>query len=276
MANLKFKIGDRVIIEASNVEGFLGQIFAGVEGVIDGIHPDPNYEYPYWVKSEVNRFGVYCKVKCLAKDYKSPKSEKIVITTDGKITAATLYGEMGTKKTATAKCAPEDKFDFFTGAELALRRLLGKEDVGMQKPEKPKYYNGKVVCVKSEFTRDFTVGKVYTFEDGTVKDNRGATRFVGHRITDLTEIKSVWKFIPFVEDEEKPLSIEELLKMDGQKVWVIALNEHKKPQKSNWLGGWHTVDVKNKKLVDDKDEFFYIDDNKTPFGFLAYRTAPRK
>jgi hypothetical protein len=196
---MKYKIGDRVIVEECNVEDMIQFKGKNIKGVIKGISINPEAKYPYWVASELNKYGVYCKVKCLAKDFKSPKSEKIIITNDGKITAATLYRDDGTKKTATARCAPEDKFDFYTGAELALRRLMGKEDIGMKKLETPKYYNGKVVCVKSEFTRDFTVGKVYTFVDGTVKDNRGATRYVGHRITDPTEIKGIWNFIPLVE-----------------------------------------------------------------------------
>ena len=52
--------------------------------------------------------------------------EKIVITHDGKVTTATLYGVMGNKVTATARCAPEDTFDFNVGAKLAMERLMEK------------------------------------------------------------------------------------------------------------------------------------------------------
>lgn len=44
----------------------------------------------------------------------------------------------------TAKCSPDDQFDLYTGCELALRRALGAEK---KEPEKPKYYNGKMVCI---------------------------------------------------------------------------------------------------------------------------------
>lgn len=145
-----------------------------------------------------------------------------------------------------------------------------------EKPEKPKYYTGKVVCVESDYPYDFTVGKVYTFEDGVVKDNRGASRYVGHKIKDLSEIKKIWKFIPFVEDVEKPLTTEEIKAMDGQKVWLISLTNDKLPHIHDTLGGWHKVDAKNNKLLDEDEAFFYIDDNDTPFGFIAYRTAPSK
>lgn len=53
-------------------------------------------------------------------------NEKIVITHDGKTTTATKYCGDGSKVTATAKCAPEDEFNFEVGAKLALERLTEK------------------------------------------------------------------------------------------------------------------------------------------------------
>lgn len=52
---------------------------------------------------------------------------KIVITTDGTETLARLYENGKVVKSATAKCAPEDEFDFNIGARLAFDRLVGEE-----------------------------------------------------------------------------------------------------------------------------------------------------
>lgn len=49
---------------------------------------------------------------------------KIVITTDGRKTLASLYDGENVTKRAEAKCAPEDAFDFNTGARLAFDRLM--------------------------------------------------------------------------------------------------------------------------------------------------------
>ena len=49
---------------------------------------------------------------------------KIVITTDGKTTTAKLYNNKSLRELATAKCSPEDKFDFNIGAKLAMDRLM--------------------------------------------------------------------------------------------------------------------------------------------------------
>ena len=97
-------------------------------------------------------------------------NDKIVIMHDGKTTTATLYREDGSKEKATAKCSPEDTFDFNVGAKLAMERLM--EKVAPVEPPKPKYYNGKVVCVKSGYPW-WTVGKVYEVVDGYIKCNEG-------------------------------------------------------------------------------------------------------
>ena len=91
--------------------------------------------------------------------------DKIVITTDGKTTTATLYRD-NEKVTAEAKCSPEDKFDFITGAKLAMTRLVEKtEEViihGFKLGERVHYkgHNGTVICfsqnsVGVEFDTDF-------------------------------------------------------------------------------------------------------------------------
>ena len=54
-------------------------------------------------------------------------ARKIVITTDGNETLARLYEGNKVVKSATAKCAPDDEFNFNTGARLAFDRLIGEE-----------------------------------------------------------------------------------------------------------------------------------------------------
>jgi hypothetical protein len=99
----------------------------------------------------------------------------------------------------TAKCSPDDQFDLYTGCELALRRALKKEDIESPAypekfesgkrykvsirayrrshkvidPEKPKYYNGKMVCVENGGFNWWTVGKIYEYKDGIVTADDG-------------------------------------------------------------------------------------------------------
>lgn len=60
--------------------------------------------------------------ECLANE------SKIVITSDGKTTTAHMYDGKKVIKTAEAKCAPGDDFDFEVGAKLAFERLTAKEE----------------------------------------------------------------------------------------------------------------------------------------------------
>lgn len=131
-------------------------------------------------------------------------TRKLVITSDGVETLARLYEGNKVIKTATAKCSPEDTYNFDEGARIALHRLFG--DYAGLIAEKPKYYNGKVVCVeKSARYMAYTVGKVYEFKNGRVKiDNGNIIPIAGEK---AVETLSEWnnnatnyvKFIPFVE-----------------------------------------------------------------------------
>lgn len=49
------------------------------------------------------------------------------------------------------------------------------ERVSDEKEKKPKYYNGKIVCVKSSY-RYWTAGRVYEMKEGNIEDNDGDIR----------------------------------------------------------------------------------------------------
>lgn len=114
-----YKIGDRVVIEECNVEHIAP--FAGKTGVIVAIDGcDPKYRYRVKPDNFTCSFGIFCGVKGYAPE---EKEEKIVITHDGKTTTATMYrGDM--KHVGTARCCPEDTFDFKYGATLAMERMM--------------------------------------------------------------------------------------------------------------------------------------------------------
>jgi hypothetical protein len=75
------------------------------------------------------------------------------------------------KKEGIAYCAPEDTFDFYTGALIALARLGGIVEPARRPEPKQTYYNGEIVCVDA--VGPFTVGKVYKVKDGRFLDDDG-------------------------------------------------------------------------------------------------------
>lgn len=81
---------------------------------------------------------------------RAPVNDKIVITTDGKTTTATKYDGKTVVKTAVAKCSPDDKFDFLTGAKIAFDRLIGREPVETSEIKD----GGKIVFPDDKYCRD--------------------------------------------------------------------------------------------------------------------------
>ena len=79
--------------------------------------------------------------------------------------------DKSTGKMNKAICSPEDEFDFYTGASLAITRLINDEPIPeLKKTEK--YYNGDVVCVKASGS-SLTKGKIYKVRNGKFTDDHG-------------------------------------------------------------------------------------------------------
>ena len=168
MSKCKFKIGDKVKRTVSDNYYWDGRVVkVGDVGEVVGIYGDS-----ITVKIGKTQYE-YCRAEYFVPV--NTNNTKIIVLTDGiKTTTATLYKDGKPVKTAEAKCSPEDTFDFMVGAKLACERLTKEET------PKPKYYNGKVVCIKSPYEW-FTVGKVYEVKDGVITRNDGRTYpMMGH------------------------------------------------------------------------------------------------
>ena len=88
----------------------------------------------------------------------------IRICREGDVITAYMNG-----KSASAKCHPDDVFDVYLGAKLALDRLFDKEEKVESKPVEEKKTEGiKVLCVVGSSGigySNFTAGKIYTIKD---------------------------------------------------------------------------------------------------------------
>lgn len=148
---MKFKVGDKVIGNSNNKyyvtkRGWIGY----VTGVCD-----PKYIV---VKETIDDFDEFT-VMADCFDLVNPDVDtKIVITTDGKTTTATkYYSDNGVpmKTVATARCAPEDEFDFNVGAELAMKRLMEAVNPvtvnGFKVGDRVTYFGhkGTIICINN-------------------------------------------------------------------------------------------------------------------------------
>lgn len=120
MATMKFNIGDRV--KVVNPAHNFKEHYRGKEFTIKCYNPNGKnaFNEPHYGMD-----GGTCYV-WQESELELVTDEKIVITHDGKTTTATLYRDDGSKEVATAKCSPEDTFDFNIGAKLAMERLMKK------------------------------------------------------------------------------------------------------------------------------------------------------
>ena len=189
---MKFKVGDKARV--TNVIHALKNGYVGEEVIIKSINPNGK------LYKHGTHYGVEHSCFVFAEKELEPVNEKkIVITLDGSKTLARLYEGGNVIKSAVAKCSPEDEFDFETGARIAFDRLVGEKPV----EEKPKYYNGKVVCVEKYGSFAYTVGKIYEFIDGQVKIDDGCSVPYRKKITTLEEWNEdkilLCKFIPLVD-----------------------------------------------------------------------------
>ena len=177
---MKYKVGDKVRIVSKwgkgcfqspngEMDKWLGKImtvrYVGIK-LYKMVEDIKDNEWGGWVWSE----------NCIAG---LARENKIVITSDGEKTLARLYDGNKIIKTATAKCSPDDNFDFETGATIAFDRLFDKHE-----KEESKYFNGKAVCVK-EYP-GFTVGRIYEFVNGQCMDDQKTLRPICVKCKDLS------------------------------------------------------------------------------------------
>lgn len=84
--------------------------------------------------------------------------------------------------------------------------------------------------------------------------------------------------VPDVPDvpDNRPLTTEELMKMNGQKVWCSSLLEECQETFDDIYCGWHIVNVNDNRLYDAHGNSYRIDCNNGEYGFRAYLKPPKK
>lgn len=82
-----------------------------------------------------------------------------------------------TGRKATAKCSPEDEFNFSTGAKIAFNRLI-----------KPELLN-TTICITMSDNCCFTVGKIYEVRDGRIRSNDKRIYPLHEPLSDIEDLR---------------------------------------------------------------------------------------
>lgn len=139
-----FKVGDRVI---SHSDGY-GITKKGWIGIVTKVY---DFDGKHYIAAKGHGDGLgrghetTFSALCVEDFDLYTYDQKIVVTTDGKITEAKLYDGNKCVKSAKAKLSDKDVFSFETGAALAVDRLLGREEKKPAEPESPKFPKEKMV-----------------------------------------------------------------------------------------------------------------------------------
>ena len=169
---MKFKVGDKVRIREDLV---VGRTYGGITNYSFLSETDGHLGVQTIVN--ITNSGNYRLNKAtfiysgeMLEPVEEEVSEKLVIYRNGNKTIAKYYKGDETFE-AEAKCSPEDEYDFKTGTELAMNRVMDKakqEDIGYSWVKCVGY------CQKREFY--FTVGKKYKiFNNGNITTDNGYT-----------------------------------------------------------------------------------------------------
>lgn len=99
--------------------------------------------------------------------------------------------------------------------------------------------------------------------------NKEITKWVKYEEPKVKKTKAT--FIPY----DKPLTTEQILTMNGARVWVFSLSDTRMEMDKHMFNGWYTVDVEQGKLISDTRGFYNINENDIDFGFHAYLEPTR-
>lgn len=151
-----------------------------------------------WKRSSKLDYDIYSSYQPKSVREFLNEQEKIIIYRDDRKVIA-LDKRTGEK--AEARCNPSGTFDFNIGAQIAFDRLI--PDKKAATPE-PRGFTGKAVYIGGNPAHDqcFTIGKIYKFADGKVKDNDGDLRPCYGDISQkfgVTHDLNNWHFLPIVE-----------------------------------------------------------------------------
>lgn len=126
----KFKIGDRVYVDGySTVNSRNKRVHVKGVGTISGTASAPIVYSVTMDKSFVDKFGNTCTCFAAFERELSPlKATKLVFYTKDNTVHCKLFSVKDLMSHTQATCSPDDTFDFLTGVQIALQRMLKEQN----------------------------------------------------------------------------------------------------------------------------------------------------
>lgn len=136
----KYKVGDKVtVLDGSEAPhytaGWVVSMNPYVGKTLEVMCQEDNFASPVYKLVGGGCWHYDEKYLAPANSVAPTTSDRIVVYIDKKDPSKVIAKDVSTGKTGVAKCSPEDTFDFYTGAKLAMNRLLGVDGKVAQKVE---------------------------------------------------------------------------------------------------------------------------------------------
>ena len=128
----KYKVGEKVrVLDGSEaqhyVPGWIEPMNPYVGKILEVRSRVSDFASPVYKLVDGGGWSYDEKYLAPANSVSPTTSDRIVVYIDKKDPSKVIAKDVSTGKTGVAKCSPEDTFDFYTGAKLAMERLLGVE-----------------------------------------------------------------------------------------------------------------------------------------------------
>lgn len=164
----KYKVGDKVVV----LDGSKAQHYTA--GWVESMNPyvgktlvvrsrEAYFATPVYKLVDGGGWSYDERYLAPAASVARTTSDRIVVYIDKKDPSKVVAKDVSTGKTGVAKCSPEDIFDFYTGAKLAMNRLLGAEE--------NKFYVGQLVIGNEGANRYFITAEKTVWKVTAVRQN---------------------------------------------------------------------------------------------------------
>lgn len=280
--NCKFKVGDKVKVTNSDKHAwkrkYIGNIYT-----INRINPNGAVMFgePHYGVAEP------CMYVFLESELELVDASTIINRVIFNDPATVIIWNDGTK--TVAKAVKGDKYDPEKGFAIAYAKKFGgktfREEMekwcesikpvaevtlgGFKVGDRVSYegHMGTVVCIK-----EGSLGVKMDEREIGLHDCGGFKLIAGDYPDGMCSRWLAPSMIKHV-DENEPLTMEELKKMDGKKVWLSSLFDGEEIFNDIFCG-WHVVNVRENRLdgVDGSFGYYDITDMNDPYGFRAHLT----
>ena len=129
----KYKVGEKVrVLDGSDAPhytaGWVDSMNPYVGKTLEVMRQESHLKSPVYKLVDGGGWSYDERYLAPAASVAPTTSDRIVVYIDKKDPSKVVAKDVSTGKTGVAKCSPEDIFDFYTGAKLAMNRLLGVEE----------------------------------------------------------------------------------------------------------------------------------------------------